>query len=158
VTATRTREEVRQRARERAVEQAPATAPEGPFRVHVVGVSFVGEPVPYPENLRRVEAAWEARELLAQTVGAPDGEGIPAVLMRNPANRVDANAVEVHVPSVGSMIGHLPRALAQRIAPALDAGQLYEATIYDVRTDPDHPERPGVHVVVRRVAAAAARR
>jgi hypothetical protein len=77
-----------------------------------------------------------------------------AVLIRRPENPHDPNAVEVHIPSVGGescMLGHLPAALARRLAPGLDAGEHWLAWVRAVRTHSEHEDRPGIDVEVKRV-------
>lgn len=130
------------------------------FTAKVVGVSFVDD---YPDNVARVERAWLAANGMAAGrsvssfdpddpfAGMADADGyepLPAVLIRNPDNEHDANAVQVHVPAANTMIGHLPRALASRLAPLMDAGQVWQAEIRRVLVHSDHPDRPGVEIHV----------
>lgn len=119
------------------------------FRAKVVGVSFCdgSKGTPYPDNLYRLEAAY-AEHMLKDTP-----ERVPALLIRNPANEHDANAIEVHVPSVG-MIGHVARDLAARLAPCLDAGERWQAQVGQVLINPDHPDRPGILIDVKKVEVA----
>ena len=51
-------------------------------------------------------------------------------LKRDPRNEYDGNAIEVYC---GSHIGFVPRDLARRIAPFLDSGAEYAATVAHVR-------------------------
>lgn len=86
--------------------------------------------------------------------GPEDVEPLAAVFIRNPDNPHDANAVELHVPGLGeahAMIGHIPANKAARLAPSLDAGDKYRVGIGSVLIDPQHPDRPGISVVVQRV-------
>lgn len=115
--------------------------------VKVVGVTFVAG---YPNNLLllgEVAAAAEQR-----------GERLAVVLVRNPANPHDANAIEVHVPALGdmAMIGHLARDVAARLAPRLDAGDRYVTEVSWVRIDPTHLDRPGIDIAIARVVDAEA--
>lgn len=105
--------------------------------VDVVGVSFVST---YPNNLHQLA------RLTTQVAT------VPAVLVRNPANKFDTNAVEVHVPSLGDrpMVGHVPADTAERLAPLMDDGVPFVATVADVRIDPAHPDRPGMSVRIER--------
>lgn len=122
-----------------------AQPPPRRFTTKVVGVTFTPG---YPDNLVAVERAWYDRMLTM-----PDGvdpEPIPVVLVANPDNEVDPNAVEVHVPAVG-LVGHLPRHLAARLSPNLLDGEPWEAGVEVVATHPDHPDRPGLSVHVHRV-------
>lgn len=92
--------------------------------VNVVGMSFVPG---YPAILEGLK---------------PDVEYF-AELHRNPANEYDTNAIEVHVGHV--MVGHLPRDVAARLAPALDSGGRYDVQIWK-RVHPDKPQNPGLTV------------
>lgn len=106
--------------------------------VPVVGVSFTPS---YPANIHA----------LAQAVSAV--AVVPIDLRRNPANPHDPNAVEVHCPALPdalTMIGHVSRENAARLAPLMDAGIQFVAEVYAVRIDPLHPERPGVDIAIRR--------
>lgn len=107
----------------------------------VVGVTFVDA---YPDNLYLLE------RVAADTFIRGD-ERLAVVLVRNPGNEHDPNAVEVHVPAVEAMIGHLPRGVAKRLAPGLDAGERCLAEITAVAIHPVHPDRPGIHLEIRRV-------
>lgn len=112
--------------------------------IDVVGVSFVDD---YPANLLRLRDLHESR--------LPNAERFACVLRRNPANQYDPNAVEVHVPILGSMIGHVPKDLAAELAPIMDAGVPVAAEVVDIRVNPDHPDRPGCSIAVRRVEELA---
>lgn len=108
------------------------------FATNVVGVSFVPS---WPRNLYALEELSMATTLLGD-------EQIPVVLQRRPDNPHDSNAIEVHVPALGELafVGHLPRAVAARLAPHLDAGERWLAEVGAVRIHPDHPEHPGLTV------------
>lgn len=112
------------------------------FTCVVVGVSFADA---YPDNVRAVEQLVALR-VLRDGVAEP----LPAVLIRDAGNAHDPNAVQVHVPSLGDvgMIGHLPRAVAARVAPELDAGRRWMVGVFGVSVHPEHPDRPGIHVVL----------
>lgn len=110
------------------------------FTAKVVGLTFVDD---YPANLHQLRDVQDTRQRRTD-------EPLTAVLVRNAANAHDDNAVEVHSPAVG-MLGHIPRPIAARLAPCLDAGETWAATLGDVRIDPEHPEKPGVDVHVRHV-------
>jgi hypothetical protein len=112
----------------------------------VVGVTFCPG---YPATV--TDLAVMATERLLDTDAM---EPIPAVLIRNPANQYDGNAVEVHVPALGQQIGHLPRDVAATVAPLLDAGDRWLADVYEVVIHPEHPERPGIALLLRRVPAS----
>lgn len=109
------------------------------FSTKVVGVSFVSG---FPQNLWQLEALTMEHYVLG-------AEPLPVVIRRNPGNPYDFNACEVHVPSLGDdagFVGHLPKALAARLAPLLDAGERWLAEVGAVRLHPDHLENPGLTV------------
>jgi len=112
------------------------------FESKVVGVSFAPG---YPDNIHTLEK-------VAGRAFIEGGEGVTATLIRNPNNEFDENAIEVHVSALGddSMIGHLPRDLSSKIAPMMDNGLAWDATIKNVYVNPDHPERPGISILVQR--------
>ena len=65
--------------------------------------------------------------------------GRPLVLRRDPANPHDANAVAVDTPS-GAQAGWVPRAVAEELAPALDAGERWSALVLrEQRASPRDP-------------------
>jgi hypothetical protein len=110
----------------------------GALGAKVVGLTFVPK---YPGNLHALAS-------LAGSESEP-----PIVLRRNPANAYDANAVEVHAvrPSGElSMIGHLPAALAARIAPEMDADEPWVVARYQVLEMPGHEDKPGLSLDLRR--------
>lgn len=121
------------------------------FTAKVVGVTFA---LGYPENLERLKEAADLRWLLTPgEFGTPDeaSEPLPALLVRERDNPHDPNAVAVHIPSEIGHVGHLPRVLAARLAPELDLGQQWAATVEQVWIHPDHMDRPGITVECRRV-------
>ena len=115
--------------------------PAAVFTCKVVGVSFVPG---YPDNITSLnELADEAHSL---------GEPMTAVLIRNPKNAYDSNAIEVHVPALGDhgMIGHLERPIAARMAPDMDQGTRYLAEVESVLINPHYPDRPGISIKVKK--------
>jgi len=116
--------------------------------VPVVGVSFAtwpdGSPA-YPENVEILDRA----QFVALWRGE-EPEPAHVTLVRQPDNPVDANAIEVRCqlgPDPRAVpLGHLPRAVAWRLAPELDDGVPWVAELVGVRTNPHHPDRPGVDV------------
>lgn len=112
--------------------------------VGVVGVTFVPY---YPTNLH----------LLADITTGLTDERLPVILVRNPANPYDANAVEIHIPALGemAMIGHVPRDQAARLAPLMDSGIEFVAEVAWCRIDPAHYDKLGIDVAVRRAPARA---
>lgn len=110
--------------------------------VKVVGVTFARG---YPANLLLLRDIAEAAETT--------GERLAVVLVRNPDNPHDTNAVEIHVPALGdmAMIGHVPRDDAVRLAARMDAGDEFVAEVAWCRIDPAHTDRPGIDIAVARV-------
>jgi len=134
--------------------------------LRVVGVTFCDD---YPGNLHRLrdiaveryesngEGRWAAIE--GWEPGDVVGEPIPVRLIRNPENEYDENAVEVHVPILGrfgTMIGHVPRELAARLAPRMDEGIEFSTIVKAVYVDPSHEDRPGIEIRVSREMATSA--
>lgn len=114
------------------------------FEIAVVGVTFVPA---YPGNLFELERV----AYLAEA----QGERPAAVFVRRPDNPHDANAIEVHVPSLGEsmgFVGHLPRAVAARLAPELDAGGRWQAEVVHVLISEAHLDRPGLRLAAKRVS------
>ena len=109
------------------------------FSVDVVGVSFEAD---YPANLLRL-ARHQAHGVVWELE-----------LRREPANPYDANAVAVVVAADASALGHVPAGLAGRLGPAMDAGQRFAVTGWEVLITEAHPDRPGLSLRVERVAAA----
>lgn len=128
--------------RDREVERTKGRKMVRQFSAKVVGVSFVPA---YPDNLHQLDMIWN------QTTGEP----LAAVLIRNPKNEYDANAIEVHVPALGEhgMIGHLTRPIAARMAPEMDEGVIWSAEVDSVLIDPDHLDRPGISITCNREEA-----
>lgn len=112
--------------------------------VPVVGVTFVAE---YPHNLLALRDVAEEAEAR--------GERLRALLIRNPDNAHDANAVEVHIPVLGSagMIGHISRDNAARLAPLMDSGVQFAAEVSWCRINPAHLDRPGIDIAITRAPA-----
>lgn len=111
------------------------------FSVRVVGVTFVPT---YPRNLYALDDMYKNNG---------DGAPLAVVLVRNPANQHDSNAIEVHVPALGqyAMLGHLPAAIAKRMAPSLDTGEQWSASVEAVQVNPEHMDRPGISIECARV-------
>lgn len=117
----------------------------------VAGVTFAPG---YPQNLTRLHAAMD--ETSSHRKGtALEGadEGPSVVLIRNPENVHDSNAIEVHVPAIATgddpkagMIGHVPKAVAARWAPLMDKGEMPVAWVDGVRVKKGHEDRPGIDV------------
>lgn len=71
---------------------------------------------------------------------------VPARLHRVHDHPHDANAVAVICVAAGGRIGWVPRGVAARIAPAIDAGHRYDAEILEHVEHPQHPENPGLNI------------
>lgn len=137
--------------------------------VTVVGVSFIDD---YPGNLLRLRDEVESRQAGSlDWVSVPDGDGagmehydagagsgepVSVLLIRNPENEFDENAVQVHVPWLGrrSMIGHIDKNRAAALAPRMDAGWEYAARIVSVNVLPEKPEQPGITIEIELISKA----
>jgi hypothetical protein len=122
----------------------------------VVGLTFIDR---YPNNLKTIDAfVVEAQTKQLGWSGEAVDERVEAVLIRNAENEFDENAVEVHIPMLGrrSMIGHVPRDLAAKLAPSLDRGDVWKCEVETVLVSAENPEQPGIQIVMERVAQAAA--
>jgi len=113
------------------------------FSTKAVGLTFVkdddGHDL-YPDNLHRVDELNTDRNQV---------EMMTAVLIRNPDNPHDANAIEVHVPALGDngMIGHLNKNVAKRLAPELDSGEKnWRAGVQSVNIMPGQEHQPGITI------------
>lgn len=121
-----------------------------PVTFRVAGVSFRPG---YPGNLWDLRDTIEDRKAEFVRDGSTQ-EQIPVVLVRDPGNQYDPNAIEVHVPSLvpsrseaaRGFIGFVPKELAARWAPRLDAGGRVAAHLSAVYVDDQHEDRPGCEV------------
>lgn len=114
-----------------------------PFYTKVVGVSFVPA---HPDNLYALDQA--------QHEALQSGEPLVVVLVRNPDNAYDSNAIEVHVPALGerwAMIGHLTRPIAARLAPEIDSGVEWAAGVESVLIHPERLDNPGISIRCARI-------
>jgi len=122
----------------------------------VVGLTFIDA---YPTNVQSLELlVTEAQvDALGWSSDAVD-RPVDVVLIRNPENEFDRNAIEVHIPLLGrrSMIGHVPRLLAEKLSPSLDRGDVWESRVLSVLVSDENPDLPGVEVLLERMAQAAA--
>lgn len=125
-------------------------------KVRVVGISYVDS---YPDNLYKLAEVMEQETVTSvrtagswADIGAPAPEGPAVLLVRNPDNQYDTNAIEVHVPSLGrhGMVGHIPAkdGTAERWARRLDAGAIMTGTVTAVAIHPDHLDNPGLEIEV----------
>ena len=134
--------------------------------LRVVGMSFTKG---YPDNYYRLRDLCESRQLAAISDGKSDwlddhddafvggepepdavGEPVEVLLVRNPFNKYDGNAIEVHIPTLGrtSMVGHIPRDIAARLAVRMDDNQKTTAVIDAVLISPENPDNPGLSITV----------
>lgn len=104
--------------------------PEGTEMYPVVGLSFIPG---YPDNV------YELAKLRETGV----------YITRNPENPYDGNAIEVH--SLNGMLGHLSKEVAARLAPLMDSGTTYVATVYQVRVSPENPNNPGLDILLEEI-------
>lgn len=119
----------------------PAPAFDTAHSYKVVGLTFVHG---YPANVHRLAALLEHPSR---------SERVDVTLARNPDNEHDANAVEVHVPALDIMLGHLDRATAAKVAPQLDAGKAFAAWVDAVLVEPSNPDNPGVRITLKALTA-----
>lgn len=125
----------------------------GAQSVKVVGLTFRPG---YPATLLAVADAVEASRVEAIKSASSfddldETPVMPAVLLvRNPDNEYDANAIEVHVPLLGrhGFVGHVPKDLAARWAPRIDGGSTATAAVSAVLVDPEHLDKPGLEILV----------
>ena len=99
------------------------------LRFKVAGVSFAEG---YPQNLLSVYESGSTH----------------AVLKRQPDNPYDTNAIRVICVFAGGFVGHVPREIAEWLAPIMDSGIKVKASLEEVLVDPEHPERPGAQIRV----------
>jgi hypothetical protein len=102
----------------------------------VVGVTFTPD---YPDNLYALKLVMEQQEVEGNQ------EGVTVLLLREPNNPADTNAISIEVPGLGR-IGHVPRMLAAELAPRMDAGERLQAAVVAIRIREDHEDRPGITV------------
>lgn len=107
------------------------------FGSKVVGGSFTPD---YPDSYLGIHDGFENEDVR-----------YPAIeLRRNPHNQIDGNAIEVRISESDLLLGHLPKDLAARLAPLMDDGERWEADISSVDVHPDHRDRPGLSISIRR--------
>lgn len=89
------------------------------------------------------------RDALASDAAAP---GAPLVLVRDPENEHDADAIAVHLALSGEQLGWVPRALAAEVAPSLDAGEPWSALVLRERRASPRDPRTGATMLLARDA------
>jgi len=126
--------------------------------IRIKGVSF--RKPHYPGNFHRLAEIMDQAQHSSITgvtswADITDGaaETPAVVLVRDPDNIHDPNAIEVHVPALGrdmGFVGFIPAELAVKWAPRLDADPvpIVEACVAQVAIDPAHPDKPGLDIRV----------
>jgi hypothetical protein len=113
--------------------------PANNFSVRVVGMSFTED---YPDNLLDLE--WEIHH------AERSNRKVRLRLVRDPKNIHDPNAIRVESDSLG-LLGHIPRDLAARLAPELDAGVKWVCAAVKVYVSDYSPDNPGLEVRCKRM-------
>lgn len=103
----------------------------------VVGLTFQAD---YPDNLHDLNDSPHPFALQ---------------LVREPKNPHDRNAVAVRVVAGAEQLGHLPAALAARIAPEMDSGRRWVIGAWEVLIMPGHEHQPGLTVRLSREEGGA---
>ena len=101
---------------------------------------FLGRDAPElaAAGLRIAGVAGAARHHAAALATDAAEPGRPLELRRDPANLHDPNAIAVWAGS--EQVGWVPRAVAEEIAPAIDAGEPYSAVVLrEQRASPRDP-------------------
>jgi hypothetical protein len=96
----------------------------------IVGLTFQKE---YPSNVFALSASL-----------ATEDDSLEMV--REPNNQYDPNAIVVN--KNGKMIGHLPKNIAQFVAPQMDSGIEWYAVIESIVISQDNPDNPGVKMTL----------
>lgn len=103
-------------------------------------------------GLHVASVAGAARHHEHELQSASVAPGRPLELRRDPANVHDANAIAVHAAG-GEQIGWVPREVAARLAPELDAGEPWTAlSLRESRRSPRDP-RTGLTMLLARAPA-----
>ncbi len=100
------------------------------FVSKVVGVTFCDG---YPDNIYS----------LAEDVALSQAS---CQLVRDPHNKHDPNAICVSVN--GLSIGHLPRLISISLAPKIDGGEVWLASVDSIVVSTDNFNKPGVKISV----------
>ncbi len=90
-----------------------------PYMVKIAGVTFEG-------RQEILSGLFDAQESSAQG----HGPMLAATLEREPQNQFDSNAIKVVVD--GKHIGYVPKYLAAKLAPRMDAGEAYAVTSVEI--------------------------
>lgn len=109
----------------------PGNMPEE-FRTKVVGISFSDG---YPNNVFA----------LAKDAALMNS---PCTLVREPDNQHDNNAIRIEIN--GSSIGHIPRLIAIALAPRIDRGETWLASVHSIIVSNENANQPGLKINVWR--------
>ena len=91
-------------------------------------------------GLRVAGVAGAGRHHAAAVAVEDVGPGRPLALRRDPDNAHDPSAIAVDPAAGGEQVGWVPRAIAEEIAPALDAGEPFSALVLrEQRASPRDP-------------------
>ena len=98
-----------------------------------------------------VGVTFEGRQGVLASLYQEQEQNVPiaGMLQRKPDNRYDANAIRVLVatPTQGQHVGYVPRDLAAKLAPRLDAGEVAQVTgVRIIRGDHDHRVTYGARI------------
>lgn len=102
------------------------------FVTKVVGVSFSPE---YPTNIYRIAESVANMTAICS-------------LHRDPQNEHDENAIRVDVN--GTAIGHIPRLISMILAPKMDSGEKWNASVNAIIVSSADVEKPGLKINVWR--------
>lgn len=102
------------------------------FVTKVVGVSFCDD---YPNNIYAI-----AKDVALMTAACQ--------LVREPNNQHDGNAIRVDVN--GSTLGHLPRLISLILAPKIDRGERWIASVHSIIVSQENVNQPGLKINVWR--------
>lgn len=116
--------------------------------VRVVGLTF--RKGNYPQNLHRLSEVMTQEQAEGIRLGILEPEELTVLLVREPDNPADPNAIQVHVPALGRMgwVGFIPKDIAKRLAFRMDNGHLVQAWVSAVPIDPNHLDKPGLEIRV----------
>lgn len=102
------------------------------FLTKVVGVSFAPD---YPNNIYAI-----AKNVVSANA--------PCTLVREPDNEFDSNAIRVDVE--GNCIGHIPKLISMVLAPKMDNGERWIASVHSIVVSSENVNQPGLKINVWR--------
>lgn len=106
------------------------------FVTKIVGISFTPN---YPTNVY----------LLAQDLALGN---VLCNLIREPENQHDANSIRVDID--GATLGHIPRLISLILAPKIDAGERWNASLHSIVVSSQNVNQPGLKINVWRTEHA----